>query len=822
VLSPLTRIELRLDFFKDRVYLRALPLDLQLQIGRRVKEVVRDRVARLQLERVVVQVRRNVPSWRYPETSSGLRKLEDVSDGRGFDNSSLIPPASLSDLPMRVGSLFHLPWTGMDPSSSDKHHGSVYRLRTTSWNDEKAPPIPENMLLYSADVALLLKMSSPFPLGTVGISVHQQAPITLVAHDSPYLMDGWLSCTSVSELLLSEVRRRGPKSGSMLIHGATGSGKTHTALLKAAVDQIETGRSTVYFDSRRLKDTRGVQLTDIFEELGSVFGAAIQSSPCTLVLDDLDELSANLDLSQGETEHVQQINPALVDQCYAIDGMLRHLMHVVAASECDLSVVVTCRDADSLSSGIRSAIAVEHSVPLPLLSKGDRTDLFLSFIGHSQLSRRWHNDRVKSLLDGSDFGTKTAGFRPRDLEQLASRVRNLMSTAASDATSACPGTEIHGVTMGALEGYSPLSELSASAEQSSSVYGLSDVGGLFNVKRELATALIRPALYRRVYEKSKIRLPRGILLFGPPGCGKSFVVPALATDSGLPLIRCRGPELLDKYIGASERKVRELFARAASVAPSIVWIDEIDSLAPRRGSDNTGVTDRVVNQLLTFLDGVEENAGSVYTVATTSRPDKIDPALLRPGRLERHVYVGSPEEDDEWVDLLLKTAFRYRATADALEYIKSGQLLEELSEESRGNFYRLSAADVRSVFDSAQLVAAREVLQQSRRWQQQRDGAGVGNGNGHSGDVPGDWDDSAADTTLTAAAAPDTEQAAVVLHRRHLQSAFRTAEPSLPPKDEVELGRIYDGFVAVSKRRNPDDDDADTDHRRRLLRVALK
>jgi peroxin-1 len=118
------------------------------------------------------------------------------------------------------------------------------------------------------------------------------------------------------------------------------------------------------------------------------------------------------------------------------------------------------------------------------------------------------------------------------------------------------------------------------------------------------------------------------LFFGPPGCGKSALVPALAKECNFPLIACKGPEVLDKYIGASEAKVRELFSRASAVAPSILFLDELDALAPRRGSDNTGVTDRVVNQLLTFLDGVEDaSTGTVYVIGATFRPDKVDPAL---------------------------------------------------------------------------------------------------------------------------------------------------------------------------------------------------
>merc|ERR1712139_553836 len=138
--------------------------------------------------------------------------------------------------------------------------------------------------------------------------------------------------------------------------------------------------------------------------------------------------------------------------------------------------------------------------------------------------------------------------------------------------------------------------------------------------------------YAALVDRAPVRLGRGLILVGPPGCGKTMLVHAAANETKglLRFLTVKGPELLSKYIGASEAGVRGVFERAAAAAPSVIFFDEIEALAPKRGGDSTGVTDRVVNQMLTYLDGVEERK-SVFVIATTSRPDLVDAALMRPG-----------------------------------------------------------------------------------------------------------------------------------------------------------------------------------------------
>ncbi len=172
-------------------------------------------------------------------------------------------------------------------------------------------------------------------------------------------------------------------------------------------------------------------------------------------------------------------------------------------------------------------------------------------------------------------------------------------------------------------------------------YGFERVANLEEVKQRLTESVIWQMKEPERFTRLGIEPPRGILLYGPPGTGKTFVIRALAHESGAAFFPIKGAELLDKYVGESERAVREVFARARAVAPSILFFDEIDALAPVRGNSTNSVTDSVVAALLTELDGVADR-GDVFAIGATNRRDLVDPALLRPGRLETHLFLGLP------------------------------------------------------------------------------------------------------------------------------------------------------------------------------------
>jgi len=171
-----------------------------------------------------------------------------------------------------------------------------------------------------------------------------------------------------------------------------------------------------------------------------------------------------------------------------------------------------------------------------------------------------------------------------------------------------------------------------------------DIGGLEEAKQQLQEAVEWPLTKPEVFKRMGIAPPRGILLYGPPGTGKTLLAKAVAGESNANFISIKGPEVMSKWVGESEKAVRELFKKARQVAPSIVFLDEIDSIAPPRGTDvGSHVTDSVVNQLLTSIDGLESMEG-VVVIGATNRPDIIDPGLLRPGRFDRLVLIRSPDK----------------------------------------------------------------------------------------------------------------------------------------------------------------------------------
>ncbi|MFD1587578.1 CDC48 family AAA ATPase [Halorientalis brevis] len=223
--------------------------------------------------------------------------------------------------------------------------------------------------------------------------------------------------------------------------------------------------------------------------------------------------------------------------------------------------------------------------------------------------------------------------------------------------------------------------------------GFDDVGGLTEAKTRLEEAVEWPLSYRALFEATHTDPPSGVLLHGPPGTGKTLLARALAGESDVNFIHVAGPELLDKYVGESEKAVREVFERARQAAPSIVFFDEIDAIAGRRGEGNEA-TERVVSQLLTELDGLAENPNLVV-LAATNRRDSLDPALLRPGRLEAHIEVPNPDEGARRAILGVHT--REKPLGDAVD-------LDDLAAETAGR----SGADLEALVREASMLAIRE------------------------------------------------------------------------------------------------------------------
>lgn len=307
-------------------------------------------------------------------------------------------------------------------------------------------------------------------------------------------------------------------------------------------------------------------------------------------------------------------------------------------------------------------------------------------------------------VDFADLTNLTESYMPRDLILLVERARYVAlgkfvsDDAGNGDKTAVPLRREHFDE--ALKGFVPVSLRNMALATSTTTFD--SIGGMRETRRVLLETIEYPTRYAPIFAQCPLRLRSGLLLYGYPGCGKTLLASAVAGECGLNFISVKGPEVLNKYIGASEKSIRDLFDRASASRPCVLFFDEFDSIAPKRGSDSTGVTDRVVNQLLTQMDGVEGLSG-VYILAATSRPDLIDPALLRPGRLDKSLLCDLPHLEDR-VDILRCLLRRMKLAGDL-----AAELDEKLTEvAARTQDY--SGADLQALVSNAQLEAIHEHL----------------------------------------------------------------------------------------------------------------
>ncbi|XP_061520902.1 peroxisome biogenesis factor 1 isoform X1 [Phycodurus eques] len=481
-----------------------------------------------------------------------------------------------------------------------------------------------------------------------------------------------LLATPLARELLGVVGR-GLKGGALLVTGARGSGKSalSRALCRKAADDLDA-----HVEVLECKKLQGKRAQTIRQTLRDVFTRAEWRQPSVVLLDDLDHVTrapASPEHEHGPEAllhlHVAQSLMDLADEMVERDN----LVCLMATSENERSLHGT-------------------------LTQVQGTHFFQAFARIQAPDRAQREDilcrAIRARCDSSDadpaaVAKETEGYLPQDLLLLLERA--LHANVARRQQNDCHDRRLSQRDFAeAREGFTPPSLWGADLRGPGGG-GLESVGGLTEVRQQLMDTVLLPAKYPVLFSKLPIRHRSGVLLYGAPGTGKTLLARAVAKESAMNFIGIKGPELLSKYIGASERAVRDVFQRAQAAKPCVVFFDEFDSLAPRRGHDSTGVTDRVVNQLLTQLDGAEGLQG-VYVLAATSRPDLIDPALLRPGRLDKSLYCPPPGKEDRAAILkVLSAGVTLAADVD----------LDELAARTEG----FTGADLKAVLYNAQLEA---------------------------------------------------------------------------------------------------------------------
>ncbi|MDN2502494.1 AAA family ATPase, partial [Nocardia nova] len=390
-----------------------------------------------------------------------------------------------------------------------------------------------------------------------------------------------------------------PPHLGVLITGPAGAGK---ATLARAVS---TPRRIVELDGPTVGASEsGTRL----REVGLAVSEVCSGAGGVLVITDIDALLP---------EQPEPVATLILDQLRA------------AVATAGVAFLATTSHPTAVDSRLRAPDLCDREVALTLPTAAVRTELL------QQLLRKVPTED----LDLDEIASRTPGFVVSDLAALC-REAALRAASRASRDHADPKL-MQADLVGALEVIRPLSR-SGTEELAIGSLSLDDVGDMTETKQALTEAVLWPLRHPDSFARLGIDPPRGVLLYGPPGCGKTFLVRALAGSGQLSVHTVKGAELMDKWVGSSERAVRELFQRARDSAPSLIFLDEIDALAPRRGqSTDSGVGDRVVAALLTELDGVEP-LRDVVVVGATNRPELIDPALLRPGRLERLVFVPPP------------------------------------------------------------------------------------------------------------------------------------------------------------------------------------
>ncbi|GAB2295622.1 hypothetical protein Dimus_029778 [Dionaea muscipula] len=485
----------------------------------------------------------------------------------------------------------------------------------------------------------------------------------------------WKEYSTLKDIILSSVKNPLSSLGlrttkGVLIHGPPGTGKTSLALLCAHDSGIN------------LFKVNGAEIFSQYhgeseQALHEIFKSASGALPALVFIDELDAIAPS------RKEGGEDLSQRMV-------ATLLNLMDGISRTD-GLLVIAATNRLESIEPALRRPGRLDREIEIGVPSPDQRLDILLTVL--SSMEHSLASQQIQQLA------TVTHGFVGADLVSLCNEAamvclrryikpgkscndihfdndENAGCVVSTSSAQSFSSTEvIFDCTNPAYPASLKTEGFAVAEEEESSLIVTfddfemarmrirpsamrevilevpkvkwEDVGGQQEVKTQLMEAVEWPQKHEDAFERIGTRPPTGVLLFGPPGCSKTLMARAVASEAGLNFLAIKGPELFSKWVGESEKAVRSLFAKARANAPSIIFFDELDSLAVIRGRENDGVSvaDRVMSQLLVELDGLHQRV-NVTVIAATNRPDKIDPALLRPGRFDRLLYVGPPNEAD--------------------------------------------------------------------------------------------------------------------------------------------------------------------------------
>ncbi|WP_222703221.1 AAA family ATPase [Acidianus manzaensis] len=542
--------------------------------------------------------------------------------------------------------------------------------------DLRGKPVMRRLPIYTKDGEFVVVAFSP--QGEVGLVTGDtviniaSSSVKIAQKDIPYVtledvgglteqIQTLLEIAEIS-LLKPEIPRlfglRPPKG--VLLYGPPGTGKT--LLAKAIANS--TMANFFYISG---PEVASKYYGESEKRLREIFEQAAKDYPSIIFIDEIDAIAPSRDAASSEADR-------------RIVAQLLTLMDGVSSRSGILVIGATNRP-NAIDPALRRPGRFDREIEIPVPGKKERLDIL-----------KIHTRRLKLDNDVSleKLAEITHGFVGADLEAL---VREAVMNALKRVKNYEDVIVTQSDFIDAMKRVQPSGLREFRVEIPNTTW--EDIIGLDDIKLELKEVVEWPLKNPSLYEYMNAEVPSGILLYGPPGTGKTMLARAVAHESGANFIAVNGPELLNMWVGESERAVREVFKKARQASPTIVFFDEIDSLAVARGSDPNKVTERIVSQLLTEMDGISKRNERVISIAATNRPDILDPALLRPGRLEKIIYVPPPDFNGRkaiFVNLISKHPHE-----EEIDYNYIAKITE---------FY--TPADIKGVVNRAVLLAIRK------------------------------------------------------------------------------------------------------------------